>query len=132
MLILGGLFLLLHSENLRMPQPLHIFEDSAAKSGIFAYFIASLSDAAASSFLFCENADFSAGESEMASLSSPESRIKAAAQPGIKNQARCARAGIKNQESAGGGNNSHTAQAHAHISEKAAWTLRPWIGCWKH
>ena len=32
----------------------------------------------------------------MASLSSPESRIKAAAQPGIKNQARCAG---RNQES---------------------------------
>ena len=38
----------------------------------------------------------------MASLSSPESRIKAAAQPGIKNQARCAG---RNQESriTGGG-----------------------------
>ena len=32
----------------------------------------------------------------MASLSSPESRIKAAVQPGIKNQARCAG---RNQES---------------------------------
>ena len=53
-------------------------------------------------FFFCENADFSGGESEMASLSSPESRIKAAAQPGIKNQARCAG---RNQESriTGGG-----------------------------
>jgi hypothetical protein len=53
-------------------------------------------------FFFCENADFSGGESEMASLSSPESRIKAAAQPAIKNQARCAG---RNQESriTGGG-----------------------------
>ena len=38
MLIFFWLFLLLHSENLRMPQPLHIFEDSAAKSGIFCLF----------------------------------------------------------------------------------------------
>ena len=54
----------------------------------------------------------------MAALSSPESRIKAAAQPGIKNQARCAgrnqesgplrgpESRIKNQESPGGGNAS--------------------------
>ena len=73
------------------------------KVGLFAYFIASLSDAAASSnFLvfFCEHADFSGGESEMASLSSPESRIRPAA-----------RAGIKNQESAGGGNSEGHTQA---------------------
>ena len=75
--------------------------------GLFAccFLAQSLLDAAASSiflFFFCENADFSGGESEMASLSSPESRIKAAAQPGIKNQARCAG---RNQESriTGGG-----------------------------
>ena len=92
-----------------MPQPLHIFEDSTTKSGIFCLFSRFSLDAAASSFFlffFCENADFSGGESEMASLSSPESRIKAAAQPGIKNQARCAG---RNQESriTGGANIAH-------------------------
>ena len=99
MLIFFWLFLLLHSENLRMPQPLHIFEDSAAKSGIFCLFYRfSLGRRRELIFLvfFCENADFSGGESEMTSLSSPESRIKVAVQPGIKNQARCAG---RNQES---------------------------------
>ena len=89
-----------------LPQPLHIFEDSTAKSGIFAYFLASVSDAATRElkFFFCENADFSGGESEMASLSSPESRIKAAAQPGIKNQARCAGRNQESRISRGGQN----------------------------
>ena len=46
----------------------------------------------------------------MASLSSPESGIKAAAQPGIKNQARCAG---RNQESRITGGGQYIARASA-------------------
>jgi hypothetical protein len=92
-----------------MPQPLHIFEDSTAKSGIFLLVFSLLSRTPPRAQSFCffsaKNADFSGGESEMASLSSPESGIKAAAQPGIKNQARCAG---RNQESRITGGGQHT------------------------
>ena len=102
MLIFFLAFSFASPRKLRMPRPLHIFEDSAAKKWDFMLILSiyrfSLGRRRELIFLvfFCENADFSGGESEMASLSSPESRIKAAAQPGIKNQARCAG---RNQES---------------------------------